>query len=80
MTVMQDKATVTDRLRRALMAFQAAQALLLGVHRKAKALAWIIHDECRPKRKPLISLSEAAEAEFVEFCATKSSARPFPWR
>ena len=39
MTVMQDKAAVTDRLRRALMAFQAAQALLLGVHRKAKALA-----------------------------------------
>ena len=39
MTVMQDKAAVTDRLRRALMAFQAAQALFLGAHRKAQALA-----------------------------------------
>jgi hypothetical protein len=37
-TVMQDKAAVTDRLRRALMAFQAAQALFLGAHRKVKAL------------------------------------------
>jgi hypothetical protein len=37
-TVMQDKAAVTDRLRRALMAFQAAQVLFLGAHRKAKAL------------------------------------------
>ena len=34
-----DEAVVTDRLRRALLAFQAAQALLLGTHRKAKALA-----------------------------------------
>ena len=39
MTALQDKAAVTDRLRRALLAFQAAQALLLGAHRKAKALA-----------------------------------------
>src|SRR3954452_5952571 len=39
MTALQDKAAVTDRLRRALLAFQAAQALLLGTHRKAKALA-----------------------------------------
>jgi hypothetical protein len=37
-TVMQDKAAVTDRLRRALMAFQATQALFLGAHRKTKAL------------------------------------------
>jgi hypothetical protein len=39
MTALQDKAAVADRLRRALLAFQAAQALLLGTHRKAKALA-----------------------------------------
>ena len=39
MTTFQDKAAVADRLRRALLAFQAAQALLLGTHRKAKALA-----------------------------------------
>jgi hypothetical protein len=39
MTALQDKAAVTDRLRRALIAFQAAQVLLLGAHRKAKALA-----------------------------------------
>ena len=39
MTALQDKAAVTDRLRRALLAFQAEQALLLGAHRKAKALA-----------------------------------------
>ena len=41
-------------------------------------LAWIIHDECRPRRKLLILLSYAAGAEFVEFSGTKSSARPFP--
>ena len=39
MIALQDKAAVTDRLRQALLAFQAAQALLLGTHRKAKALA-----------------------------------------
>jgi hypothetical protein len=39
MTALQDKAAVTDRLRRALLAFQAAQVLLLGAHRKAQALA-----------------------------------------
>ena len=39
MTAFQDKAAITDRLRRALLAFQAAQALFLGAHRKAKALA-----------------------------------------
>jgi hypothetical protein len=38
-TAFQDKAAITDRLRRALLAFQAAQALLLGAHRKARALA-----------------------------------------
>jgi hypothetical protein len=38
MTALRDKAAVTDRLRRALIAFQAAQALLLGAHRKAKTL------------------------------------------
>ncbi len=42
-------------------------------------LAWIIHDECRARRKPLILLSYAAGADFVEFSATKSSDRPFPW-
>ena len=45
MTVMQDKAAVTDRLRRALMAFQAAQALFLGAHRKAQALASLVARE-----------------------------------
>jgi hypothetical protein len=34
-----DKATATDRLRRALLAFQAAQIRFLTAHRKAKALA-----------------------------------------
>src|SRR5215213_1651693 len=38
MTAFQDKAAVADRLRRALIAFQAAQALLLGAHRKAMTL------------------------------------------
>jgi hypothetical protein len=38
-TALQDKAAAADRLRRALLAFQAAQDLLLGTHRKAKALA-----------------------------------------
>ena len=38
MTALQDKAAVTDRLRRALVAFQAAQTLP-GIHRKAKAPA-----------------------------------------
>ena len=39
MTALRDKAAVTDRLRRALIAFQAAQTLVLGAYRKAKALA-----------------------------------------
>ena len=39
MTAFQGRAAVTDRLRWAAMAFQAAQALFLGAHRKAKALA-----------------------------------------
>jgi hypothetical protein len=34
-----DGAAATDRLRRALLAFQAAQTSLLSAHRKAKALA-----------------------------------------
>jgi hypothetical protein len=34
---------------------------------------------CRPRRKPLILPSYAAGAEFVEFSATKSSARLLPW-
>ncbi len=42
-------------------------------------LAWIIHDECRARRKPLTQLSYAAGADFMEFSATKSSDRPFPW-
>jgi hypothetical protein len=49
-------------------------ALLLS----KRQLAWIIHDECRPRRKLLILLSYAAGAESVEFSGTKSSARPFP--
>ena len=42
-------------------------------------LAWIIHDECRPRPKPLILLSYAAGADFVEFFVTRSSDWPFPW-
>ncbi len=34
-----DGSAATDRLRRALLAFQSAQTSLLGAHRKAKALA-----------------------------------------
>jgi hypothetical protein len=34
-----DKAAATDRLRRALLAFQAAQIRFLTAHRKTKALA-----------------------------------------
>jgi hypothetical protein len=34
-----DEAAATDRLRRALLAFRAAQARFLAAHRKAKALA-----------------------------------------
>ena len=41
-------------------------------------LAWIIHDECRPRRKPLILLSYATGADFVEFSVTRPSDRPFP--
>jgi hypothetical protein len=33
-----DGAAATDRLRRALLAYQSAQTLFLGAHRKAKAL------------------------------------------
>ena len=44
-----------------------------------KLLTWIIHDECRPRRKPLILLSYAAGADFVEFSVTRSSDWPFPW-
>ena len=38
-TAAADRARVTDRLRRALLAFRAAQARLLGARRRAKALA-----------------------------------------
>jgi hypothetical protein len=34
-----DEAAATDRLRRALLAFRAAQTRFLAAHRKAKALA-----------------------------------------
>ena len=44
MTAPRDEAA-TDRLRRGLVAFRAAQALLLGVHREAKALASLAERE-----------------------------------
>lgn len=34
----QDEVVVTDRLRRALLAFQTAESLLLAVHRRLKAV------------------------------------------
>ena len=45
-----------------------------------KDLTWIIHDEYRSRRKSLILLIYFTRANFVEFFATKSLARPFPWR
>ena len=38
MTLHQDQAMATDRLRRALLAFQAAQVHLLSAHRRLKGL------------------------------------------
>ena len=38
MTAQQDRAAATDRLRRALLAFQAALNLLLGAERRLKGL------------------------------------------
>ena len=39
MTALRDEAAATDRLRRALLAFQAAQGRFLAAHRQTKALS-----------------------------------------
>ena len=39
MTTREEAGATTERLRRALLAFQATQASFLGAHREAKALA-----------------------------------------
>ena len=75
MTAFRDEAAVTDRLRRALLAFQAAQALFLGAHRKAKALAspeegeqfWARSGSRDHAHRPLVGRSETPHRSRTEW-------------
>jgi hypothetical protein len=50
-----------------------------GLRQGAVILARFMHEGCRSKFKPLILPREVADANFVEFSATRFSARPSPW-
>src|SRR5215210_7160265 len=70
----QDEATATNRLRRALLAFQTAQTQLLGAHRRLKVLPQAEGDafwKGRGRRDEANTRAAAAEvvAAFEQFSA-----------
>ncbi|MBV1800366.1 hypothetical protein [Siccirubricoccus sp. G192] len=80
-TGMPDKAAATDRLRRALLAFQHAQGLLLAAHRRLKELPpaeveqfWATQG--RRLEKHLQATAMEADAAFKVFSAAGLVAAP----